>query len=62
MLERLMEMWFELLGIVEEVNLVEEDDQIIWSFCSNDKFLVQSLYAVINHRGVNRCMFKLCGS
>jgi hypothetical protein len=50
--ERLMELWFELLGIVEEVNLVEEEDQIIWSFCSNGKFSVQSLYAIINHRGV----------
>jgi len=47
-----MEMWFELLGIVEEVNLVEEEDQIIWSFSSNGQFSVQSLYAVINHRGV----------
>ena len=45
-------MWFELLGIVEEVNLVEEEDQIIWSFSSNGQFSVQSLYAVINHRGV----------
>jgi hypothetical protein len=51
-LERLMEMWFELLGIEEEVNLVEEEDQIVWSFCSNGKFSVQSLYAIINHRGV----------
>jgi hypothetical protein len=47
-----MEMWFELLGIEEEVNLVEEEDQIVWSFCSNGKFSVQSLYAIINHRGV----------
>ena len=52
--ERLVEMWFELLGIVEEVNLVEEEDQIIWSFCFNDKFSVQSLYAVTNHRGVKQ--------
>jgi hypothetical protein len=54
-LERLMEMWFELLGIVE-VNLIEEEDQIIWSFSSNGQFSVQSLYVV---RVLNRCM--LCG-
>lgn len=47
-----MEMWFELAGIMEEVHLVEEEDQIIWSYCSNGQFSVQSLYAVINHRGV----------
>jgi len=47
-----MEMWLELLGVVEEVNLVEEEDQIIWSFSSNGHFSVQFLYAVINHWGV----------
>jgi hypothetical protein len=48
-----MNLWYELLGIVENLNLQEEnDDKIMWSFSSNGKFFVQSLYAVINHRGV----------
>jgi len=50
--ENLMNMWFDLLGIMEEVCLSNEADQIIWSFCSTGKFSVQSLYAVINHHGV----------
>jgi hypothetical protein len=47
-----MNMWYELLGIVKNLNLQEDDDKIMWSFSSNGKFSVQSLYAVINHRGV----------
>lgn len=50
--ENLMELWYELVGIVEEIHLNDEFDQITWSFSSNGKFSVQSLYAVINHRGV----------
>ena len=46
-------MWYELFRIMENVNLVvEEKDQLIWSFSSNGKFSVQSLYVVTNHRGV----------
>jgi len=47
-----MNMWFDLLGIMEEVRLSNEADQIIWSFSSTGKFLVQSLYAIINHHGM----------
>lgn len=50
--ERLMELWYDLLSIVENVNLVEEEDQIIWSYNSNGRYFVQSLYAVITHRGI----------
>lgn len=50
--EYLMSLWYELLGIAKSINLKEESDQIIWSFNSNGKYSVQSLYAVINHRGV----------
>jgi hypothetical protein len=50
--ENLMNMWYELLGIVENLNLQEDDDKIMWSFSSNGKFSIQPLYAVINHRGV----------
>ena len=49
---KLMELWYEILSILEDVNLVDEAAQIIWSLCSNGKFAVQSLYAVINLRGV----------
>ena len=47
-----MNMWYDLLSIAETINLHDETDQIMWSFSSTGKFSVQSLYAVINHRGV----------
>lgn len=50
-----MNMWCDLLIIVDNLVLQEENDQIIWSFSSNGRFSVQSLYVVINHRGVVRC-------
>ena len=40
------------MSIIESVALNDVSDQIILSFNSNGKFSVQSLYAVINHRGV----------
>lgn len=49
---RLTELWYELVGIMEDIQLVDDSDQIIWSFSSNGKYSDQSLYAVINHRGV----------
>ena len=59
----LMGLWYELLSIIEDVHLNDEPDQIIWSFSSNGKFFVQSLYAVINHHGVTpvyvRAVWKL---
>jgi hypothetical protein len=45
-------MWYDLVSIVENLVLQDDSDQIIWSFSSNGKYSVQSLYAVINHRGV----------
>lgn len=50
--ENLMHMWYDLLGILENQILNDEEDKIMWSFNSNGKFSVQSLYVVINHRGV----------
>jgi hypothetical protein len=50
--ENLMNMWFDLLSIVESVRLQDDNDQIIWCFNSNGKYFVQSLYAVISNRGV----------
>jgi hypothetical protein len=44
--------WDELCSIAESITLTNEEDQILWNFNSNEKFSVQSLYAVISHRGV----------
>jgi hypothetical protein len=41
------------LQIVDSVQFSEEDDAIIWQFSSSGKYSVQSLYAIINDRGVS---------
>jgi hypothetical protein len=45
---RLMNMWLELIQIVSVVEFTEEEDSIIWQYESS----VQSLYAIVNNRGV----------
>jgi hypothetical protein len=50
--EQMMNLWWELVGLMSEVNLSEEDDQIVWAYSSAGKFSVQSLYAVVNFRGI----------
>jgi hypothetical protein len=49
---RLMNMWLELKQIVSLVELVEEEDSIIWQYNSSGRYSVQSLYAIVNDRGV----------
>jgi len=44
-----MNLWWELLSLMA---LSEEEDQILWNFTSSGKYTVQSLYTVINRRGV----------
>ena len=38
--ENLVNMWYNMLSMVEDLNIQEDDDQIIWSFSSNGKFSV----------------------
>jgi hypothetical protein len=47
-----MNMWSELVGLVDDTSLSGEDDQILWSYTTTGKYSVQTLYAVINHRGM----------
>jgi hypothetical protein len=49
---RLMNVWLELKQIVSLVELVEEEDSIIWQYNSSGRYSVQSLYAIVNDRGV----------
>jgi len=35
-----------------EFTLEDEEDHILWRFSSSGQYSVQSLYAIINHRGV----------
>jgi len=51
--EQGMNLWWELVNLMSEVTLSEEEDQIIWAYSSSGKYSVQSLYAVVNFRGIS---------
>jgi hypothetical protein len=49
---RVMNQWYEVLRIASSISFKEEDDSIIWKFNSKGIYSIQSLYDVINDRGV----------
>lgn len=48
----MMNLWREVVGIAESISFSTEPDAVIWKFNSNGLYSVQSLYAVVNFRGV----------
>jgi hypothetical protein len=52
--QRLMSQWNELLQIGSSIQFTEESNSIIWKFNSTEKYLVQSLYDVVNRRCVEQ--------
>jgi len=41
------------VNVISNVTLSEEDDQMIWSHSSSGKYSVQTLYVVVNFRGIS---------
>ena len=50
--EQVMNLWWELVGLVDNIVLYDEDDTIIWSYNSSGKYTIQSLYVVLSFRGI----------
>lgn len=48
----MMELWEEVCQIASTISFSEEEDSLIWQFTSNGVYSVQSLYKIINFRGV----------
>jgi hypothetical protein len=51
---RQMNQWYELEQIASSINFTDEPDSVIWQLNSAGHYLVQSLYAVVNDRGVRQ--------
>jgi hypothetical protein len=51
---RLMQLWYELVEIARGIQLIDEEDAMIWQFDSSIVFSVQSLYVAINDRRVKQ--------
>jgi hypothetical protein len=49
---RLLSMWYEVVDIASTLELSKDEDELIWQFHSSGVYSSQSLYAVINFRGV----------
>jgi hypothetical protein len=49
---RLYNLWEEVVNIASSIELSGEEDELIWQFDSSGIYFSQSLYAVINFRGV----------
>jgi hypothetical protein len=49
-----MGMWEEVKQIASSIHKSDEEDSIIWQFNSTERYSVQSLYVVINDKGVRQ--------
>jgi hypothetical protein len=49
-----MNQWDELVHISSSIQFEEAEDDIVWSFNSSGIYSVQSLYAIVNNRGVKQ--------
>jgi hypothetical protein len=52
--ERVMNQWYEVVQIANSIQFSDEPDTIICQFNSMGKYSVQSLYVVMNNRGVKQ--------
>jgi hypothetical protein len=48
----LYNLWEEVVNIASSLDLSQEEDELVWQFNSSGVYSSQSLYAVINFRGV----------
>jgi hypothetical protein len=51
---RTLNLWHEVVQIASGIQYSEEEDAIIWQFASSGKYLVQTLYVVVNDRGIKQ--------
>jgi hypothetical protein len=49
-----MEQWYEVLQIASSIQFSDEEDAIVWQYQSSGKFSVQTLYTIVNNRGVQQ--------
>jgi hypothetical protein len=52
--DKLLMQWGELKAIVQQLQLTDEPDQMVWKLSSTGVYSSQSLYAVVNFRGIKQ--------
>ena len=58
--DEMLETWFELEGIVKSVVYKPGGDALVWVYNSNGVYSTNSLYAIINFRGVQPVLCPCC--
>jgi hypothetical protein len=54
-----MDLWLELIQIVESIRFSDEPNALIWKYNLSGRYLVQSLYRIINDRGFKQVITPL---
>jgi hypothetical protein len=49
-----MQQWYEIVQIAESIQFSAEQDTIMWQLNSSVVYSVQSLYAIVNDRGIKQ--------
>lgn len=52
MSETLYQSWLDIVELVSIIRFSEEEDELVWQFTSSGIYSSQSLYRVINFRGI----------
>jgi hypothetical protein len=47
-----MDQWYGLMQIANGIHINEEEDSVIWQYPTSGRYSVQTLYAIINDRGI----------
>ena len=50
--EDLYQVWLEVVALVSTINLTDEEDEMVWLYNSSGVYSSQSLYKIINFRGI----------
>jgi hypothetical protein len=55
--EDLYQVWLEVVALVSTINLTDDEDEMVWLFNSSIVYSSQSLYKIINFRGIKLYMY-----
>lgn len=50
--QELYQCWLEIVELVATVQFTEEEDEMVWQFTTSGEYSSQSLYKIINFRGI----------
>ena len=50
--EALYKSWLEVVELMSTIQLIDEEDEMVWQFSTSGIYSSQSLYKVINFRGI----------